>query len=214
MSRKTVEREVRRQFVIDAARQLFASKGIEETSMDDIATAADYTRRTLYAYFRSRDEILLMVLVEDLKARWLIQQQALAPVETGLGKIIAWGESFYESARENPHSMRLQFYWDFKGVERKRVGKKVFANFEEINNELADGLRDIFRLGVKDSSLRPDLNIDLCISQFIYTLRAVLNRAISPTYSFARFDPDKYVKHYLDLYRRAIQNSGGQNYDY
>jgi AcrR family transcriptional regulator len=213
MSRKTVEREVRRQFVIDAARHLFASKGIEETSMDDIAAAADYTRRTLYAYFKSRDEICLLVLVEDLKARWSRQKEALAKADTGLGKIIAWGESFYEIARENPHSLRLQFYWDFKGVSRKRIRKKVFAAFEKINNDLADGLRDIFRLGVKDGSLRPDLKIDLCISQFIYTLRAVLNRATSPTYSFARFDPDNYVKHYLDLFRRAIQNSGGTQYE-
>ena len=58
--RKTVEREARRIYVLDAARRLLATRDIEKTSMDEIAVAADYTRRTLYAYFKSRDEILLL----------------------------------------------------------------------------------------------------------------------------------------------------------
>lgn len=207
--RKRAEQKARRQFILEAARRLYAKNGIEETSMDDIAAAAGYTRRTLYTYFKSRDEVCLMVLLEDLQNRWTRQQEAIASVDGGLDKILAWGTSFYDYARDNPHSMRLQFYWDFKGVDRSRIGRTVFKEFEILNNELAEGLREIFRIGLDDGSLRPDLNIDLCISQYIYTLRTILNRALSPTYSFARFKPHEYVTHYLELFMRAIKNSGG-----
>ena len=57
MNRKEIELQSRRDFVLDAARRLYSTKGIENTSMEDIAGASDYTRRTLYTYFKSHDEI-------------------------------------------------------------------------------------------------------------------------------------------------------------
>jgi TetR/AcrR family transcriptional regulator len=207
-SRRLTETEARRRFILDAARRLIASGEVEEITMDAVAAAAGYTRRTMYAYFTSRDEILLRIFAEDLKARWSAQRTAIERRGTGLEKVAAWGRSFYAHARENPHSLRLQLYWDFRGVDRKRVGKETFAAFESVNEELADGLRSIFGLGVADGSLRSDLRTDLCISQYIYSLRAILNRAVSKSYSFASFEPDDYVEHFLDLFIRGIRREG------
>jgi TetR/AcrR family transcriptional regulator len=209
MSRKDLERETRRRFILDAARRAFAEKGVEETSMDDIAREAEYTRRTLYAYFKSRDDICLMIFIEDMEARRQVQRRAVAERTNGLERILAWGRAFYDYARENPHAMRLQLYWDFRGIDENAVSRTVFSRFEAINQELAEDLRAMFRQGVADGSLRPDLNLDMCISQYLYTLRAVLNRAVSPTYSFARFDADSYVHNYMDLVSRAIGRTGG-----
>jgi AcrR family transcriptional regulator len=207
-ARRRTERDTRRRFIIDAARRLIASGAIEEITMDDIAAAAGYTRRTLYAYFKSRDEILMRIFTEDLEARWGMQQAATESADTGLGKIAAWGRSFYAYSKEHSHSLRLQLYWDFTGVDRKRVGTEAFAAFESINEEMANGLRGIFELGIADGTLRPDLRADLCISQYLYSLRAILNRAVSKSYSFASFEPDGYVEHFLDLFIRGIRHEG------
>ena len=208
MSRKAIERETRKKFILEAARQLFDEKGIGNTSMDDIAAAAEYTRRTLYVYFKSRDEISLSILVEDLSARWNEQKKELVKADTGLEKIIRWAESLYSFTLRYPHSIRLQLYWDFRGIDRELISDEIFAAFETINSELAEGLREIFQLGLKDGSLRPDLRIDLTISQFLYSSRSILNRALSSSYSFASFDPDEYVRYYLEIFVRSIRNEG------
>jgi AcrR family transcriptional regulator len=205
MSRKAVERETRKQFILGTARRLLDENALEDVSMDDIASAAEYTRRTLYDYFKSRDEILLSILIDDLTARWSRQKKALNQAETGLGKIVKWAEALYAYTLKQPHSIRLQTYWDFHGVNPGAISKSTFAAFEKINNELAEGLRDIFRLGVSDGTLRPDLPIDMTISQFLYSFRSILNRAFSSSYSFAAIDGDEYVKHYLDLFVRGIR---------
>ncbi len=207
-SRRLTEMDTRRRFILDAARRLIASGDVEEITMDAIAAAAGYTRRTMYAYFTSRDEILMRIFTEDLEARWNAQRTAIERGGTGLDKVAAWGRSFYAHAKENPHSLRLQLYWDFRGVDRKRVGKETFASFEAVNEALADGLRAVFELGIADGSLRPNLRTDLCISQYIYSLRAILNRAVSKSYSFASFEPDDYVEHFLDLFIRGIRHEG------
>ncbi len=209
MSPKRVKRLVRQRVVVEAARQVCTDRGIEHTRMEDIAAAVDYTRRTLYAYFKSRDDILLLMIAEDLRTRWAEQQAAIATAETGLAKFLTWGRSLYDYTRRHPHSIRLQLYWDYRGIDRDRVSETAFTEFEEINDRLAEGLREIFKLGIADGTMRSDLDIDLTISQFLYSFRAVLNRALSGTYSFAAFDPDTYTHSYLDLFARAIRNLEG-----
>ena len=45
-----------RQRLVDVARQLFAKNGLENTTMNDIATQSGKGRRTLYTYFKSKEE--------------------------------------------------------------------------------------------------------------------------------------------------------------
>ena len=58
-----------RALLVDVARQLFAKNGFEDTSMNDIAVAANRGRRTLYTYFNSTEEIYLAVIQTELE-RW------------------------------------------------------------------------------------------------------------------------------------------------
>ena len=208
--RTKTEQVERRGFILDTARSLFARRGVENVSMDEIARAAHYTRRTLYAYFKSADEIRLLILTEDLRRRWEVQKPRVAAADAGLAKLIAWAEALYDFTKENLHATRLQAYWDYRGINRKHVSRESFNSFVTINDELAEGLRAIFRLGIKDHSLRPDLDVDMCISQLLHSLRSVLYRALSPNYSFAVFEPDDYVQHFLELFTRAVRNTKGQ----
>jgi len=205
-SRRRAEREARRRFILESARGLLAEKGIGDIRMDDIAAASEYTRRTLYSYFKSRDDIWLRINVEDMAARWESQKRALAEVEGGLARIVVWAEVLYASWKARPNTMLVEQYWDFHGIERERVSPEVFGEFEALNDELATGLREIFNAGIEDGSLRPDLPVDVCISQFIHSLRAVLGRALSSSYSFAEFDADQYVRHFLDQYQRSVRS--------
>jgi hypothetical protein len=45
---------VHRQRIADAAQALFLNKGIEMTTMDDVAKKAVYGKATLYVYFKTR----------------------------------------------------------------------------------------------------------------------------------------------------------------
>jgi AcrR family transcriptional regulator len=53
--------------LIDVARQLFAKKGLDETTMNDIAVASKKGRRTLYTYFKSKEEIYMAVVENELE---------------------------------------------------------------------------------------------------------------------------------------------------
>lgn len=54
-----------REKLIDVARHLFARKGIENTTMVDIANASDKGRRTVYTYFKSKKAIYDAVIESE-----------------------------------------------------------------------------------------------------------------------------------------------------
>ena len=74
-----------RETLIEVARQLFARKGVENTTMLDIANASDRGRRTLYTYFKNKREIHQAV-IERESDQMVSRQRAI------LAEEISWSE--------------------------------------------------------------------------------------------------------------------------
>lgn len=55
------------QTFVDVARQLFAQKGLDGTTMNDIAVASGKGRRTLYTYFNKKEDIYSAVIESELE---------------------------------------------------------------------------------------------------------------------------------------------------
>lgn len=71
-----VKYQIRKESILRQARHLFATKGYEETSMDDIARAHHIQKASLYHYFKSKQKILEdMIRLEA--SRWVSQNYAV-----------------------------------------------------------------------------------------------------------------------------------------
>ena len=56
-----------RALLVDVARHLFAQKGLDGTTMNDIAVASQKGRRTLYTYFKNKEEIYYAVIESEVE---------------------------------------------------------------------------------------------------------------------------------------------------
>ena len=68
--RKLKERKVRQDLILDGALQVFKSKGIEGSTMDEIALEAGFGKATLYYYFKSKEEVFCAILTNGWKSLW------------------------------------------------------------------------------------------------------------------------------------------------
>ena len=66
LSRKTKEKELRKQLILAAAKELFFEHSYEKTSMDAIAQKVGLAKGTLYLYFSNKDELYISLLNEGL----------------------------------------------------------------------------------------------------------------------------------------------------
>lgn len=56
-----------RDLIIDVARRLFAQQGIENTTIGDVAESSGRSRRTIYTYFKSKEELLEASIESEIK---------------------------------------------------------------------------------------------------------------------------------------------------
>lgn len=69
------ERAQRRDDILDVAVRLFTARGFHQVTLDEIASEARVTKRTIYAYFGDRTEIFLAT-VERLRIRTIHPRDA------------------------------------------------------------------------------------------------------------------------------------------
>jgi len=69
-SRRRPTREEVRRALLDAAAQVFARRGVDGASVDDVAAAAGFTKGAVYSHFSSKDG-LVAALVEDKVSAYL-----------------------------------------------------------------------------------------------------------------------------------------------
>ncbi len=104
-----------RALLVDVARQLFAKNGFEDTSMNDIAVAANRGRRTLYTYFNSKEEIYLAVIQTELERLYErmeeVARKPIQPEEKMVQLIFAHLEVMKEAVYRNGN-LRAEFFRD------------------------------------------------------------------------------------------------------
>jgi len=61
-------RDSTRKKIINVAQKIYANKGIFKTTMEDVANACGLGRRTLYTYFKTREDLYSTVVKEEIDA--------------------------------------------------------------------------------------------------------------------------------------------------
>ncbi|MCM1369375.1 MAG: TetR family transcriptional regulator [Candidatus Amulumruptor caecigallinarius] len=128
---------------IEVARSLFARKGVENTTMNDIAAASDKGRRTIYTYFKSKREIFNAVIESEsddlLKNLRRIVALPVSPEQ----KLCEYVDVRLETMREivsRNGSLRAGFFRDVRKVDRARavISKKEIQLLMRILHEGAE----------------------------------------------------------------------------
>jgi len=207
MDRKQHEMNARREFILETALGIFLEKGLRETTIEDIARASDYTRMSVYNHFKSREDICLQVFMKDYRRRSQRVLQKIKTVDDPLEKLRLWAWEYYAYSAEHPHIVELQTYLDYAGLNPERYSESVLTEYHELNLQLVDVLRGVLNHGLEIGILHQSVEIDTCINQFAYMLRAIIHRALSATYSFLEIEPDQYMEHFIDLFIRGLRRT-------
>ncbi len=125
---------------IEVARSLFARKGVENTTMNDIAAASDKGRRTIYTYFKSKRDIFNAVIesesVDLLSNLEEIVKQTISPEQKLREFVHTRMETMREIVSRNG-SLRAGFFRDVRKVDRARtvISKKEIKLLMHILHE-------------------------------------------------------------------------------
>jgi len=102
-ARERQRRQENREVILHAAEAVILGKGFSATSMDDVAKEAQFSKATLYHYFRSKAELIFEILIhffEDLDGGLVAIQVSNKPAKQKLLESIRLAFRFY-AGKEN-----------------------------------------------------------------------------------------------------------------
>lgn len=155
-----------REKLVDVARQLFAKQGLEDTTMNDIAVASGKGRRTLYTYFKNKEEIYWAVIegeLERLSERMNeVARQSMEP-EDKLVEIVYTHLNMIKEAVQRNGNLRAEFFRNIIMVE------KVRKNFDMTELKLFNA---IMAEGVRSGKFEID-SIPLCANILHFSIKGL-----------------------------------------
>jgi AcrR family transcriptional regulator len=185
--------------IIAIATAEFAEKGLAGARIDEIAERTRTSKRMIYYYFKSKEELYLAVLEEAYRAIRAIEAtldlEHLPPKEA-LRALVGFT---FDYQRANPDFIRLVMNENMHKAEYL----KKSANMRALNAPAIDSLRDIYRRGLVDGVFRKGLDpLDLHTS---ISALAFFNVSNQHTFSLI-FDCDMTGEAQVRQRRRNVED--------
>lgn len=210
--RKERERELRRSTIIDAAEHVFFSKGIEASTMDEIADLAELSKGTLYLYFKSKAELYMAICGRGLTMLHNKFNANVASSKNGLDLIRSMGQSYFDFARDYPDHYKATLHYEMNHYEGDALDSEVCAWCHTLGDGLFDLTIVAIQKGIDDGSIRAqyppkELAVMLWSSMRgiiqLYTMRhRGQNMPILTEINF-----DDLVPHYIDLVLNGLSHT-------
>ncbi|MFW9996549.1 MAG: TetR/AcrR family transcriptional regulator [Candidatus Odinarchaeota archaeon] len=208
LSRREREKLKRRNDIVEAAERRFFEKGFDGVSMDDIAGDVELSKATLYLYFKNKQSLYYAVVLKGMVILRDTFKKAVETEITGLKKILAIAQSFFEY---------MQYHSDHYRLNRSARGErfvKMLKNGEidsaeiyiGLTVELLDLLKNAVISGIRDGTLRKDLD-SLQTTMFLgVAIEAAVQ--ITPEYRILLQQSDLtiegYIQHSINVLLRGI----------
>lgn len=155
--RRIREKAQRWNMIINAAEKVFFAKGLDSSTMDDIAEEAELSKGTLYLYFKSKEDLYLGLTRRSLEKLVVMFQEALDRSSSGLEKVRDIGLAYLEFGKLHPNNLQTMLYFESLPVKFEE-GSSNGQACAELGEKAVQILVTAFQEGIKDGSIRKDID--------------------------------------------------------
>lgn len=144
--------------ILKAAKSLFETKGIAATTMDEIAKVADYSKSTMYVYFKSKDEILMHIILEQMKYLKEILENCMKEESEFRSCFYRICKELRRFQAEHPVFYELlleEIRVEESDLAEENVRGQIYLAGEEVNGVIERALQK----GIEQGYLRSDIKI-------------------------------------------------------
>ena len=170
VNRKKRDRQLRRADILRASEHIFAQKGYEKATMQDIAKEAQYATGTVYLYFKDKESLYFSLLEEKISELMAIIKKKSAgvkDVKVKLNILIFESLAFFENNQDFFHifvSETSKFRWV---IDRKIASSPLMS--EHMNY-----LAGIVRKAQQEKLIRDDFKAEHIADIFASILSTVI----------------------------------------
>ncbi len=153
LQRKEKEFRFRRAEILAQAEKIFAGNGFHETTMAQIARASGFSAGSLYHFFRGKEELYSVMMMEKIDLMYAEIDSAVAREESIQGKIRALVNSHFAFVENHGDFYRLLVGHEsgLRSESLRKLRRDILAK----HRRHVDSIEELIRQGIEGKILRP-----------------------------------------------------------
>lgn len=142
--------------ILNAASLLFSEKGLSNTTMDDIAKKSEYSKSTIYVYFKSKEDIFNHIIYRNMNLLKEVSENCTKNSKSFIDGFYLYCNELVKLYNESPlyfEGIFNEIPVDDEILKKDEILLKIYNLGEEINS-----ISEKFILkGIENKELRPDI---------------------------------------------------------
>lgn len=207
LTRQERERQTRENEIVQAAESIFNEKGYHNASMDEIAEKAQFTKRTLYQYFKSKEDLYFAVVVQGHQKLFRFLQSGLERGGNGFEKISEACAEYLRFYQQFPDFIRLLNYLGY--VKSKADPTPRREELEESEQSVFQAVAAAVEEGKDDGSIKPEAEAEMTAYSLVYLVTGFFNQFSLTGKTFTQhlgLEPEKFIAYSLNLLLDSIRS--------
>ena len=178
--RREREKQQRRNDIIDAAKHVFFKRGLNATTMDQIAKRAELSKGTLYLYFKSKEELYVSLLEEGITLFSDLMEGAIEREHSPESRIRMLLRAFYAFYADYPQYYEIMFSLQKGELPREKISDEIYLPVQKQAVEAIKLMETEITAGIEAGCFKPVNAFDLTMiiwgmANGIFTTTGLLN---------------------------------------
>lgn len=187
--------------ILEEAEKVFHKYGIRSVSMDDICKELGISKKTIYRYFKNKEDVVNQVVDEDIKRHTSHVQNFMKKKFNAIDELFEISKIICTRLKEiNP-----AFSFDLNKYYPELFNRQIEYKRDLIHKSIKKNIRH----GIKEGFYREDLNVELVARLYIQKLEFVHDPAC---YSSKDISFSRVFKVMFENHIRGISNQKGIKY--
>lgn len=174
------KKESKKNIILDAAFALFMKRGYAKVKVIDIAESAGIGKGTVYEYFKSKDEILMELVIKYVKKEFVEIGKKADTLATFKDKLTAFIEFEFDFlGRYGPHVPEFKQY-----IFDKDMGfsKELIEAISDIVRIEYTNYANAIRFGIESGEIRSSIDIPASVHHISTTITSfIMLSSIDPS---------------------------------
>ena len=171
MSKKT-RIIIYKESVMDAAEKLFESKGYEATTVDEIAYNTGISKATIYAYYRSKEEIWDSLMCRYME--FMLEDARKAADGEGTFEERYYKLCFALVAKFEEHPV---IYRGTLGKISMDMEQEIYKKIYDVGEATNEAIADFIKSGIKEGVVRKDIDIYPAVIMMWSSISGIISMA-------------------------------------
>jgi AcrR family transcriptional regulator len=179
--------------IIEGGEELFLTTGIKSVTMDDIARHLGISKKTIYHFFKDKNELVVALVKNKLKEDECKMQEIIGQSSNVMEEMINMMKCSEEIfSRINPITMH----------DLQKYHPEAWKHFKAFKAEVVvRNLQELLNKGIKQGYIRPEIDVKVLSMMHVANVELGFNPAVFP---ISEYNPWKVQQQFMEHFNYGI----------